>query len=326
MLTTPTQRQRPYVGRLAPSPTGRIHLGIARTALGAWLDARAHGGRLILRIEDIDRPRTVPGADTAIQQDLEWLGIDWDEGPNRGQKRGPHYQSERNEHYEFALQSLEEMARVYPCSCSRKDIALVASAPHNNPEGGRRYPGTCRGGLTEKKGRTPSIRLKTEADDIIHHTDRCFGPFSENVHTEVGDFVLRRADGMWAYQLAVAVDDLGQGVNCIVRGADLLASTARQLLLRRLLQKAAPKLETLHLPLVLGPEGARLAKRDRPTTIEELRARGLAPQQIIGALAHSLGLVGRCVPASPSELIAYWDPSRIPLSNAYVAMPDEPQS
>lgn len=290
--------QGPYIGRLAPSPTGQIHLGIARTSLAAWLDARAHHGRLLMRIEDIDQGRTVPGSADSILADLEWMGLTWD---------GPVVtQSERFHRYTEALASLQAMGRSFACTCSRREIALASSAPHGPSDEGPRYPGTCRAGAQPKPGRRPSMRLRTEPGDHIAHTDRAVGVLDQDVDAEVGDFVLLRADGMWAYQMAVTVDDLEQGVTCVVRGDDLARSTPRQLLLRRLLAPSAPPLDSLHVPLMLGPDGQRLAKRSGSTTVAEHRAAGASPERIIGELAASLGLVPEGTQARPEELIEAW--------------------
>jgi glutamyl-tRNA synthetase len=293
-----------YVGRFAPSPTGRMHLGVARTSLAAWLDARKAGGRIVLRIEDIDTQRTIPGAAEEMQRDLEWLGLDWD-----GEVV---YQTARFDRYRAAIEKLTATNRVYPCVCSRKEIALASSAPHGESDEGPRYPGTCREGI-KHRDRTPAVRLRTEPGDLIGHVDRTYGSVDMNVHDSVGDFVLERADGMWAYQLAVAVDDLEQGVTCVVRGADLLRSTPRQLLLRRLLDPKAPPLETLHLPMVLGPEGKRLAKRDRASALADHRDKG-APA-VVGMLAASLGLVPAGTSITAADLIPRWDPTKLVLAD-----------
>jgi glutamyl-tRNA synthetase len=295
-----------YVGRLAPSPTGRIHLGIARTSLAAWLDARAAGGALILRIEDIDADRCVPGAADDIMRDLEWLGLSWDHGPDTGGPHAPYTQSQRTDLYLDALERLAALGRTFPCTCSRKEIALAASAPHGPSDEGPRYPGTCRDAYHPRPGRSPAFRLRTELGDVITHTDRALGPLDQDVHAAVGDFILRRTDGLWAYQLAVTVDDLAQGVTAIVRGADLASSTPRQLLLRRLLDPDAGQLDTLHVPLMLGEDGQRLAKRSGSTTLEAHRAAGRRPEAIIGALAAGLGLVPEGTEARPEALVEAW--------------------
>lgn len=305
-----------YVGRLAPSPTGRIHLGIARTSLLAWLDTRAAGGRLLLRIEDIDQTRCRPEHAAGILDDLRWLGLDWDAGPDRAGPEGPFTQSERAGHYRAALERLTAMGRIYPCTCSRKEIALAASAPHGPSDEGPRYPETCRAGAVPKPGRRPALRLKTKPEDFIAHRDRRRGDLSQNVYRAVGDFVVQRSDQHWAYQLAVAVDDAEQGVTTIVRGDDLARSTARQLLLRQLLYPAAPPLDTLHVPLLLDADGTRIAKRTGGHTIAQLRADGVRPERIIGALAASLGLAAQTTTewttteCRPGDLIEPWRSAR----------------
>lgn len=289
-----------------------MHLGVARTSLAAWLDARKAGGQILLRIEDIDAPRTVPGAAEGLMEDLHWLGLDWD-GP-------PTWQSQRSTHYEAAIATLREKGRVYGCTCSRKEIALASSAPHGASDEGPRYPGTCRGGPT-KPGRPEALRLRTEPGiDSVAFEDLVFGPQREDVHASASDFVLRRSDGLWAYQLAVTVDDLLQGVTRVVRGSDLLASTGRQILLRRLLRPAEERLETLHVPLVLGPDGKRLAKRDRAASIAALRAQGMAPERVVGILAASLGLVPADQSISAAALIEMWDVTRVGRADGPIRM------
>ncbi len=295
-----------YRTRFAPSPTGKMHLGHARTALVTWLRARQQGGEIVMRIEDIDRPRVVPGAADAICRDHEWLGLDWDEGPI--------FQSDRGEAYERALRSLENAELVYPCTCSRKDIAAIASAPHDDE--GPRYPGTCRNGPT-KPGRPEALRFRFDDpspgfDDLVH------GPYPEG---EVGgDFVLRRADGTWAYQLAVVVDDAESKITEVIRGADLLASTSRQIALYRALGHPVP--DFVHVGLVLDAQGARLSKRHGATAIEALREAGYEPEEVIGALAESLSLSRSSAPLRPRELISAFDLSQIPRSP--FALPSAP--
>lgn len=279
-----------------------MHLGVARTSLAAWLDARSAGGRVLLRIEDVDRARVVPGAAEGLVEDLRWLGLDFD---------GPIVtQSQRYPLYEAAIARLTALGRIYPCTCSRREIAL-ASAPHGPEDEGPRYPGTCRQAAAPKDGRRPALRLRTEPGDQVSVHDQVFGSFLEDVYERVGDFILQRSDGLWAYQLAVSVDDLEQGVTRVVRGSDLLGSTARQALLRRLLAPHAPPLETLHVPLVRGPDGARLSKRHGSPTIAERRALGHTPQQIIGLLAASLGLIPAGNSVNPQDLLPLWDPRRL---------------
>lgn len=287
--------RRPYIGRLAPSPTGALHLGIAQTSLLAWLDARAHGGTLLLRIEDLDAPRVVPGSADALARDFEWLGLDWDGAIVR--------QSERLDRYEASLKQLRARDLVYPCTCSRREIR-EASAPHAGEEGPR-YPGTCRHGAAPKPGREEALRLRTRGP-ILRHDDRRLGPIGHDVEAVVGDFVLRRADGLWAYQFAVTVDDLAQGVTAVVRGDDLASSTPRQLFLRRQLDPEAAPLETLHAPLVRDHDGRRLSKRSQSPPVAALREGGVSAAAVTGRLAHGLGLIDRPEPVPSRGLIGLW--------------------
>lgn len=291
-----------YLGRLAPSPTGRIHLGIAQTSLAAWLDARTAGGRLILRIEDVDRVRCRKDAVSGLVEDLRWLGLDWDGEPERQSARGPLYVR--------TLARLRSQGRTFACTCTRREV-LAASAPHGNADEPPRYPGTCRNAANEademRARREPAVRLRTEPEDRVQHTDRRLGALDEDVHQRVGDFILRRSDGLWAYQFAVTVDDLDQGVTCIVRGDDLWDSTGRQLLLRRLLSHGPPaQLETLHVPLVYGPDGKRLAKRDGADSLAALRSRGTPRSEILQGLAKGLDLDTGVRPRHPRDLLDAW--------------------
>ena len=296
-----------YVGRLAPSPTGRLHLGIARTSLLAWLDARTHEGRLILRIEDVDQTRCRPEMIPPVLEDLRWLGLDWDVGPDRPGSDGPYLQSERAGIYGEALERLTSQGRIYPCTCSRKDIARAASAPHGPQDEGPRYPEICRDEFRPRPNRNPALRFRTETGDVVHHFDRRFNrDLSQDVRSAVGDFVVRRTDGHWAYQLAVTVDDALQGVSCIVRGEDLSTSTGRQLLLRRVLFPDAPPLSTLHVPLLRDDAGQRIAKRTGGHTIAEQRAAGVEPETIVGRLAASVGLLDSPRPLRPADLLPAW--------------------
>ncbi|MFZ1863493.1 MAG: tRNA glutamyl-Q(34) synthetase GluQRS [Polyangiales bacterium] len=289
----------PYRTRFAPSPTGKMHLGHARTALVTWLRARKLRGRIVMRIEDIDRPRIVPGAADQICRDHEWLGLDWDEGPI--------LQSSRDEAYERALARLEEMGLVYPCTCSRKEIAEIASAPHGDD--GLRYPGTCRGGVS-RPGRAAAIRFRFD-DPSPGFEDLLHGQFPEG---EVGgDFVLRRADGIWAYQLAVVVDDAEMAMTEVIRGEDLLSSTPRQIALYEALGYRLPGFA--HLGLVLDESGTRLSKRHGGSAIEELRQAGRSSEFVIGMLACSLGLTPNEAPIRAEELIDRFTLSEISRSS-----------
>ena len=287
-------------GRFAPSPTGPLHLGSLRTALVAWLAARSQGGRFLLRFEDLD-PRRSRSEYEAIQiSDLRALGIDWDAAPVR--------QSQRSALYARAVERLRAEGRVYPCFCSRAEIREAASAPHGElPEGA--YPGTCatlaptQAWRRAEVGERHALRLRAEGEHVVWR-DRLLG----ERRGSVDDFVLVRSDGVFAYQLAVVVDDAAQGIGEVVRGADLADSTARQILLQRLL--ALPTPGYAHVPLVLGPLGQRLAKRDGGAT---LASRGEPPGVTLAWLAHSLGLAqdAECV-ASASALVANFDLDRIP--------------
>jgi glutamyl-tRNA synthetase len=276
-----------------------MHLGHARTALVAWLRARQRDGRIVMRIEDIDTPRVVPGSADAICRDHEWLGLTWDEGPV--------YQSSRGVSYEAALQRLVDDGRVYPCTCSRKEIAAIASAPHGDE--GPRYPGTCRNGPTHPE-RPAALRFRFD-DPSPGFDDVIAGTYPAGAIE--GDFVLRRADGVWAYQLAVVVDDAEQRITEVIRGADLLSSTPRQIALYRALGHDVPAFA--HVGLVVDSDGTRLSKRHGATAIAALRESGKGPEEVIGALAHSLGLVASSAPIRPEELVSGFSLQQISASS-----------
>lgn len=289
-------------GRFAPSPTGALHLGNLRTALLAWLFARSAGGRFLLRFEDLD-PAVVRAEHYQSQMaDLRALGLDWDGGVVR--------QSERREAHDEAIAALEGSGLTYGCYCTRREVLESAQAPHGRgSEGG--YPGTCRN-LTareradrESQGRRPALRLRANGareafDDRVHGREK--GP--------VDDFVLRRADGVPAYNLAVVVDDLAQGVEEVVRGDDLLHTTPRQVLLARLLGYEPPRYA--HVPLVLAPDGSRLAKRHGSVTLDDRRALGQSPAAVLGWLGASLSLVSPGEETSTDELLTRFDPDLLP--------------
>ncbi len=297
-------------GRFAPSPTGPLHLGSLRTALVAWLFARARGGRFLLRIEDLDPQRSRREFERSQIADLTVLGLDWDEPPVR--------QSERGHLYEQALASLERAGRLYPCFCTRAEIREAASAPHDEVAAGaiasgagteRAYPGTCAHlSAAERRSRIGAGRpfaLRVRAGGVrIEFDDRLLGRRAG----VVDDFVVRRADGVPAYQLAVVVDDAAQDVGEVVRGNDLAASTPRQILLGRLLELPIPAYA--HVPLVLGPDGARLAKRHGAATLADRRE---PPPATLALLAHSLGFArARASVETPGELLAAFDPDLLP--------------
>ncbi len=280
-------------GRYAPSPSGDLHLGNLRTALLAWLFARCSDGKFVLRIEDLDQPRVRPGASERMLFDLRWLGLDWDEGPDNGGPYAPYVQSERQEIYRIYLQRLIDKGLIYPCYCSRAEIARAASAPHGNE--GPRYPGTCRY-LTqaqrrqhEVNNRRPSLRFRVDDELTISFTDLLVGPVEQQVQQTVGDFIVCRSDGIFAYQFAVVVDDALMHINQVVRGVDLLESTARQILLFEALGFHVPTFA--HVPLVLDEDGKRFSKRIQSAGLEPLREKGVTPEQVVGRMAAECGLV-----------------------------------
>jgi len=300
-------------GRYAPSPTGVLHLGNLRTALLAWLFARSAGGSFVLRVEDLDRPRVRPGASTQMLADLRWLGLDWDEGPDVGGSLGPYTQSARQAIYDAALVRLRQKGLLYPCYCTRAELARIASAPHGDE--GPRYSGTCRA-LTQRErrerqaaGRQPALRFQAPLAPISF-IDRIAGAVTESVAEAVGDFVVRRSDGIVAYQLAVVVDDALMGITQIVRGADLLSSTARQLALYDALDLPRPH-EYAHVPLVLNSTGERMAKREADAGLSALRDSGMKPADVIGKLAASCGFWPSREPASAAQMLAAFDAARL---------------
>lgn len=295
---------RAVVGRLAPSPTGAQHLGNARTYLIAWLSARARGGQVALRIEDIDSPRVRAGAAEQALQDLRWLGLDWDGEPI--------VQSRRLAVYESALRQLQARELVYPCTCSRGDIDRAASAPHAEHEGPV-YPGTCSGrrvAAAERLGNAPHawrFRVPPRAAEFV---DAFRGPTRLDLRELGGDFVVWKSAGTPAYQLAVVVDDAAQGVTEVIRGDDLVPSTPRQLLLYEALGLQAPRFA--HVPLVVGPDGRRLAKRHGDTRLSSLRAAGVRPEKLLGLLAWSCGWIKRVEPVTAVELLTLFRLKSIP--------------
>ncbi|ATB31280.1 tRNA glutamyl-Q(34) synthetase GluQRS [Melittangium boletus] len=292
-------------GRFAPSPTGRIHLGNARSALLGWLQARAAGGRFLLRIEDLDRARCKPAFLEDLYRDLTWLGLDWDEPPL--------VQSQREDIYREALERLERMGRVYPCFCTRAEIARAASAPHGLSDEGPRYPGTCAPLAPEVREerarmRPPALRFQALPGEWCFE-DGLHGPVCQDVATAVGDFVVRRNDGVASYQLAVVVDDAASGITDVLRGDDLLSSTPRQLQLYEALGVTPPRF--WHVPLVLGEDGKRLAKREGAFAVAELRERGIAVERVLGLLAAWSGL-GDGTPVTGDALIRRFRPELLP--------------
>jgi glutamyl-Q tRNA(Asp) synthetase len=289
-----------YIGRFAPSPTGALHAGSLVAALASWLDARAHRGRWLVRIEDVDGPRCVPGATALILAQLAALGLHADEAPL--------LQSTRNAAYQAALERLVEAGWAYPCGCTRQDVARalrLRGATHTR-HGELVYPGTCRSGLHGKPARAMRLRVaasKSRPDTALHiaWVDRRLGAQAQDVSHAVGDFALKRADGLWAYQLAVVVDDAAQGVTHVVRGADLADNTPRQIHLQRVLGVATPAY--LHTPLVLGADGQKLSKQNgaRPLDTREPLAALREAGRVLGLPAS-----GDSVPAWLASATAQW--------------------
>ena len=275
-----------YVGRFAPSPTGPLHAGSVVAALASWLDARAHRGRWLLRIEDIDPPREQPGATAAIVSTLRALGLHWD-----GEVV---LQSTRGDRYAAALDALVASGHAYPCACTRREIAdSQRRAGRSTPRHAETpYPGTCRDGLAP--GRVARAWRLRVPPGVVGFADRRLGEQRQDVAAEVGDFVLKRADGLWAYQLAVVVDDAAQGITDVVRGADLLGSTARQIVLARALGVASPR--WLHVPVVAGPDGDKLSKQNGARAVDPSR-----PLDVLSAALRHLDIV-----PPPSQDIASW--------------------
>ena len=293
-------------GRYAPSPSGELHLGNLRTALLAWLFARSSGRRFLVRIEDLDRERDRGAAPDQLE-DLVRLGLDWDGAPV--------LQSSRAAAHGAAIERLAARGLVYECTCTRRDILAAPTAPHAPPGA---YPGTCRDRSEDERRaareailpRRPALRLRApEGLTRLAFDDRLLG----GVTGDIDDFVLRRGDGTVAYNLAVVVDDADMGIDQVVRGDDLASSTPRQILLQRLLGlPTAPEIEYAHVPLVLGPSGRRLAKRDGAVTLARLRERGVDAAEVLSALAASLGLAGPGERVTTALLLDRFDPSALP--------------
>lgn len=305
-------------GRFAPSPTGALHLGNARTALLAWLHARAGGGSFVMRVEDLDRGRMRRGVMETQLGELRWLGLDWDEGPDVGGASAPYLQSEREDRYRAALEVLAAAGLLYACGCSRREIAAAASAPHVGDEGPR-YPGTCAARVVAPDalpGAEVALRFRVPPDPIAFEDavqgPQCFSPLGE-----CGDFVVRRRDGVAAYQLAVVVDDAAMRITHVVRGSDLLSSTARQLLVYHALGLEPPT--WLHVPLLLDAEGERFAKRRAASTLGALRAAGISPLRIVGWLAETCGLAdsGECL--APIDLLPRFSVAALPRADTRLA-------
>ena len=303
-----------YVGRLAPSPTGALHLGNARTFMVAWLRARQSGGKVILRTEDLDHPKHKTGAAAQAVEDLRWLGFDWDE---------EYVQSERVTLYAEALGRLRSKGLAYPCVCSRRDVEAAQSAPHEGDQ--LHYPGTCRDRFSSWNdafrflnassaegvaARIPCWRFRTPDEADVLFEDGFAGAYSMDVRAQLGDFPLARDENGAGYTLAVVVDDAAMGVTEVVRGDDLLPATPQQLLLYRALGLKEPNF--FHVPLVVGPDGRRLAKRHGDTRIASFREDGMNAEDVIGYLAWSLGMNPNRKPIALARLTGIFNPARIP--------------
>jgi glutamyl-tRNA synthetase len=303
-------------GRLAPSPTGALHLGNARTFLLAWLSIRQRQGRLILRMEDLDHPKVKPAAAGQALEDLRWLGLDWDEGPELGGPHAPYTQTERIQHYADALNQLKQRGLTSPCTCSRKDVAAAQSAPHAS-DALTRYPGTCHKRFpsfehaesTLPDGRLPVWRFHAPDRDV-HFVDAFHGPVTINVHKQDGDFVLGRHRQGAGYMLAVVVDDAAMGITEVLRADDLLTATPRQILLQEALGLPTPTY--CHVPLVVAADGRRLAKRHGDTRIATLREQGIPAEQVVGLLGWWCGIAAWGEQCRPSDLLARFQLASLP--------------
>jgi len=333
--------ERPPVGRLAPSPTGALHLGNARSFLLAWLSIRLQGGTLLLRIEDIDSPRVKPWTIQHTIDTLRWLGLDWDHGPDDSVSTEPAaglsypiplVQSHRIQRYQQCLDQLISAEQVYRCYCSRKEVEAAASAPHESRPtlelDAVRYPGTCRSlSPMEQKsasGRKFAWRMLTP-DTLLEWQDGLLGPQQLNPSETLGDFVLAKDSGLPAYQLAVVVDDFDMQVSEVVRGNDLILSTFRQRIVQSALGLMPPE-EYYHLPLMIGPDGRRLAKRHGDTRVSSFRELGVSAEALIGYLSWTSGLIERPQQVSCAELLQSFDQmpwERVPVEPTVV---DEQQA
>lgn len=296
-----------------------MHLGNILCAMLSWLSVRARGGRYVLRIEDLDRERSPRPLADLIEDDLRWFGIDWDEGGSDGGSR--YYQSECFDLYQTYFDRLEQLGLLYPCFCSRAQLH-AAQAPHRS-DGTYVYAGTCRALTAEQRAekaavRKPAMRCMVP-DCKVGFLDGCAGWYEENLASDCGDFIVRRSDGVYAYQLAVVVDDARMGVTEVVRGCDLIGSTARQLYLYETLNLRAP--EFYHIPLLTAPDGRRLSKREKDLDLGVLRERFGAPEPLIGMLAQAAGLIDRAEPLTMHELVGEFDWSKIPKHD--IALPQE---
>ena len=296
--------ERPVVGRFAPTPSGRMHLGNVFAALIAWASVRSRDGEMVLRMEDLDTQRTSADFASVLREDLLWLGLDWD--------RETEPQSQRSAVYDRYFEKMMDEGLLYPCYCTRSQLHSV-NAPHLS-DGTYVYPGTCRNLTDPPVGRKPAWRVIVP-DKTWSFTDRVQGDYALNLATDCGDMVVRRADGVYVYQLAVTVDDGEAGVTEVVRGMDLLSSAPRQMYLQELLGFSHP--EYGHVPMLLAPDGRRLSKRDKDLDLGELR-KNLSPEALIGNLAAAAGLIDRYEKISARELAAVFDWNKLSGDSIYL--------
>ena len=297
-------KDQPVVGRFAPTPSGRMHLGNVFAAMIAWLSVRSQKGKLVLRMEDLDTQRTNSEFADVLRQDLLWLGLDWDE------ETPP--QSSRSEVYEKHFELLREKDLLYPCYCTRSQLHSV-NAPHL-ADGTYVYPGTCRNLTAPPADRKPAWRVKVP-DRVWQFSDLVQGDCRENLEADCGDFVVRRADGVFVYQLAVTVDDGEAGVTEVVRGMDLLSSAPRQMYLQELFGFSHPRYA--HVPMLLAPDGRRLSKRDRDLDLGQLRKHS-TPETLLGSLAYSAGLIDKKQSISAKELAAHFSWQQLRREDIYL--------
>ena len=305
-------------GRFAPSPSGRMHLGNVFCALLSWLAVRSEGGQAILRIEDLDTARCKTAYTEQLLDDLAYLGLEYDEGPTLSDMDRRYFQSARTALYEQALEKLEAKGLIYPCYCSRDELH-AASAPHAS-DGRILYNGACHDLADAQRAsqtRSPSMRIRS-ANRTYTFTDGLYGEQKLNVRDEWGDFVLRRSDGLFAYQLAVVVDDAEMRITQVVRGRDLLSSVAPQLQLYEALDLTPPQF--LHIPLLVNADGRRLSKRDRDLDIGELRKHFASSQELIGNLLYLAGLLDKVEPLSPQEACGIFSINRLPTDDIRLDM------
>lgn len=306
-------------GRFAPTPSGRMHLGNVFCALLAWLSARSQGGSITLRIEDLDKARCPDCNAALLEDDLHWLGLDWDTGGSSGGPQAPYYQSQRAAVYARYFAQLQAQGLTYPCFCNRAELH-AAQAPHLS-DGRVLYAGTCRqltpaAAAAKAQSKTPAQRLILP-DAVLNFDDGHYGPQRQNLAAECGDIILRRSDGVYAYQLAVTVDDALMDITEVVRGCDLLDSTPQQLYLYRLL--GLPEPVFFHVPLLTAPDGRRLAKRDHDLDLGSLRQRFTDAKPIIGQLAYLAGLLPQPRPSTARALLPLFNWQKVPRQNIIVS-------